>query len=403
MKEPRFGIVMAVVLLTSIVCWPSVALSDESAPTGYYVAPEQPPGSDAEGQPADAGMQSVGRTEELLQALAAAGTIPSELQDPAFDRYVDLALLGSAWADLDAALMTDVLLQFMEGERVLLRPHKAVDTNALMEVAVRLATLRGDRQSLDRLEKAGKLRGSGSLATQIAEARKTLAQVKPADPAQTISIESLTAEDFALYKACLLDIDAAVIAQDAHALDVLEEELSKSGNLPEEHRAKLQEKIKAARKSLSDNAQQPSAAANVLDKLAATTRSGWQLGPDAGTLEQGGATTPGVGIIEPGLLDVDDGIRQGGPNRPDNPTYPGNPPGTLIPPAIWTPPGTWRPPHYPPGKRPYYPPYYPPQQQQQQWIPRPPRPPQPPSKWQPPQPPGKWHDGGFSRRYYIVE
>ena len=65
--------------------------------------------------------------------------IPSDLADPAFDRYVDLSLLGTAWDLGDASLMTDVALQHTEGQRVLMRPHRAIVPEKLLEVAARLA------------------------------------------------------------------------------------------------------------------------------------------------------------------------------------------------------------------------------------------------------------------------
>src|SRR5438874_12815553 len=56
----------------------------------------------------------------------APAVLSGDVHDPAFDRYVDLDLATRAWQQADAALLADIGLQLAEGERVLMRPHKAV-------------------------------------------------------------------------------------------------------------------------------------------------------------------------------------------------------------------------------------------------------------------------------------
>src|SRR5438309_1123415 len=54
-------------------------------------------------------------------AVRAAGEeIPPPLQESAFERYVDLRLLGQALSSQNPGLLCDVALQLAEGERVLL-------------------------------------------------------------------------------------------------------------------------------------------------------------------------------------------------------------------------------------------------------------------------------------------
>src|SRR5262249_59130687 len=95
----------------------------------------------------------------------------AEFRDPAFDRYVDLTLLQEALASRDSAQVADVALQLAEGERILLRPHKAVKADKLLALAVRLAAKMQDRATLDRLAKMATARGDKGLATQIEAAR----------------------------------------------------------------------------------------------------------------------------------------------------------------------------------------------------------------------------------------
>ena len=61
--------------------------------------------------------------------------IPENLRDPAFDRYIDLALLCKAWNEKDASALADVALQVREGERILLRPYRGFSSQQLLQEA----------------------------------------------------------------------------------------------------------------------------------------------------------------------------------------------------------------------------------------------------------------------------
>jgi hypothetical protein len=63
---------------------------------------------------------------QKLDGTARVSIIPSELDDPAYRQYVDIRLLQQALKDSDSQLLTDVVLQLEEGERVLMRSHKAI-------------------------------------------------------------------------------------------------------------------------------------------------------------------------------------------------------------------------------------------------------------------------------------
>jgi hypothetical protein len=210
--------------------------------------------------------------QDVLGLLAGSTSLPPDLQDPAFDFHVDLTLLGSAWVDLDAALLTDLALQFMEGERILLRPHRAVRSSQLLEIAIRLAAVKDDRQSLARLEKAVQRTKSEALARQFDAAKKMAADAKTDAAVWTIPVETTSAAVFARYKGFLQDTLAALVVRDRATLETLQNELADMAEFPEEHRTKLNDKIKAAIDALPDEQQEASAASKVLDKLAHSTR-----------------------------------------------------------------------------------------------------------------------------------
>src|SRR5262245_61010621 len=76
------------------------------------------------------------------------------VDDPAFERYVDMEALAEAWEDRDAEALTDIGLQLAEGERVLLRSHKGITAEQVLTVAARLAADQRDKKTLQRLSRA---------------------------------------------------------------------------------------------------------------------------------------------------------------------------------------------------------------------------------------------------------
>ena len=148
-----------------------------------------------------------------------------DVEDPAFDRYVDLGLLTLAWEELDASLMTDVALQLREGERILARPHKAVQSEQLLALALRLATQQRDKETLARLDRALADRGTKQLQAQLKATQSLLAEsrgnnVGKVDP-DTTSVEAL-----AQYKTLKNDLLRARLLGDLDSLERLGQELA---------------------------------------------------------------------------------------------------------------------------------------------------------------------------------
>ena len=107
-----------------------------------------------------------------------AQTIPPELDDPAFDRYVDLGLLVRAWQRQDASLMADVAIQVAEGERILQRPRRALPAATLLELSARLATDSHDKELLERLGRIADSLGQTALKAQLAAALKLAGETR---------------------------------------------------------------------------------------------------------------------------------------------------------------------------------------------------------------------------------
>ena len=122
---------------------------------------------------------------------------PRELRDAGFDRYVDLALLCKAWDEKNASVLADVALQFREGERVLLRPHRGFSSQQLLEEAARIATETKQTEALQRLRKIVEATGSTELKAKLAGAEKLAGEARASDPALQVSIAEMTPDVFA--------------------------------------------------------------------------------------------------------------------------------------------------------------------------------------------------------------
>ncbi len=117
-------------------------------------------------------------TSNAHEQASALSSIPDELQDRGFDKFVDLDLLRVALQDLDAELVTDIALQMADGERVLMRSHKAVSADELLGVAIRLGGQQKDSATLMRLAKAVKTLGRTNHQAQVENARKLVLQLR---------------------------------------------------------------------------------------------------------------------------------------------------------------------------------------------------------------------------------
>src|SRR5437764_15129181 len=93
------------------------------------------------------------RSCAVLAGLLLAGIAPALAQerDPAYDRFVDLDQLSTAWEQKDPELLTDIALQLLEGERVLLRPNKYITADQVFNLAIKVAADTKDTPALKRL------------------------------------------------------------------------------------------------------------------------------------------------------------------------------------------------------------------------------------------------------------
>jgi hypothetical protein len=167
----------------------------------------------------------------------------SGISDPAFDRHVDIVLLGSAWDQLDAALLTDCALQLAEGERILMRNHKAITSKQVLAIATKVAAEKRDIATLDRLASVCEGTKNTAILEQVVTAKKLSGQSRKIDPATSVSAIEVSPTQFAIYQEAVTGIKAAGIVGDASYFKNLEDGLndkeSMLANLSESQRSYL--------------------------------------------------------------------------------------------------------------------------------------------------------------------
>jgi hypothetical protein len=209
---------------------------------------------------------------EAREAVVNAPSNLADIVDPAFERYADYGLLLKAYSGMNPELLTDAGLQLAEGERILLRPHKAFPADAILSLAVKAAAEKKDKAALDRLAKVAEKRDSAALKSQIAAAQKLGGQSRAIDPALMVSVDEITPEQFLVFQELVRELRRARTLGDRATVEKLAEE-AKTATLPEKKRDYL---VKSTSDCLAAMPKERVADPVVgsLDKLVATSR-GW--------------------------------------------------------------------------------------------------------------------------------
>ena len=227
----------------------------------------------AHGQEVSNSEQSSTTVSETLDA-ALLDDIPDELRDIAFDRFIDLQDIGRAWGRLDAAALADIALQLREGERVLLRSHKAIKGSKVMELTLKLATKNQDQETLARLALAAKNSGDQELSQRIAAATKLAAASRSTEAPLMLSAGETTVEGFIEIQSLLNQLNAIGVTSDTVSLNKFMESVVQSIHLSDKQRDQL---IQMAAQAKSGIAQQNDiegdSTVDALDKLAGSSRS----------------------------------------------------------------------------------------------------------------------------------
>jgi len=191
--------------------------------------------------------------------------LPEELDDPAFEQYVNITLLEAAWGDLDAELLTDVALQLAAGEKVLMRSHKAGSAEDLLKLATGVAAKNGDKDAVARIAKAADALGFDGLKAQVATAEKVAGASRKSEPALNVPADQATTVDFVNFKDILHDVKSAEVLGNREMLEDMDTALDDVEGLTDERRNYLKLVIGEALDSVpeEDDAQQNSIGATI--------------------------------------------------------------------------------------------------------------------------------------------
>ena len=146
--------------------------------------------------------------------------------DPAFAKFVDLALLTEAMSGPNVAQLTDVALGLAEGERVLVRLHRAgLSADTLMAKVVKLATRANDTAMLERVSKASTNSDRPQWAKLVAEAKEFGGNSRD-DP--MISLRKIDWNTVSLLEQVRQACDKAELTGEKHILEELKKAVAAS-------------------------------------------------------------------------------------------------------------------------------------------------------------------------------
>jgi hypothetical protein len=175
--------------------------------------------------------------------------IPADLDDPAFAQHTNVLLLGVAWDNQDPALMTDVGLQLAEGERILMRPHRAIRSDRVLELAANLAGDRHDKATLARLARVANVRRDKRLKELVV--RMAAESEKPDTHPIAHAIEDITPSALEAHRAAIRRIRAARYAGSVEGLDKLDKYFDELPYLHKAQQDHIDKEIAKARAGIS--------------------------------------------------------------------------------------------------------------------------------------------------------
>ncbi len=201
-----------------------------------------------------------------------ASSIPDELTDRSFERYVDVKALGDAYLTKNAALMADVGLQLLEGERVLLRSHRGLKSSAVFDAALRVATDQRDLATLDQLGRVAEKIGDKTLGEKVKVSRQLADKPRAVAPPLPAPDENLSANEVIAIQNQFERFERARAVGDVAGLKSLEAELKgrpgTEGSLP----AHLAKQVAEVVTSLGDAETSSDEVVAMLGNLSGTSR-----------------------------------------------------------------------------------------------------------------------------------
>jgi hypothetical protein len=223
--------------------------------------------------PSAAKTEAAGTTGDANAVSPAVEPNVGVIYDRAFDKYVDSDFVAAAWNRLDADALTDAALQLAEGERILLRSHKLGSAADVLRLASRIATSRGNKETLARITMAAKALKVEDVANQVAVAEKLGGASRADSAAATVQIDEVTPVQFAMYRDLVNAIRRASLRGDRKSLETAQQSVDKMARLTEKQRTNLKQVFEEAIKTTPAAATAGDSVASKLSKLQGASRN----------------------------------------------------------------------------------------------------------------------------------
>lgn len=222
--------------------------------------------------------------------------VPPDLDDPAYGRYVSPEAVAVAWERLDPTMMTDIALQLCEGERCLLRPHKGLPTDRILELSVQLCAEKRSASNLNRLAQAARSRSNAELAAKVAAAKQTSGAARDVDPTLMVNVDAMCPTCYEAYHGAICEIQRARLTGDTGPIDQLEKALPDLKQLEAPQRGTIHTMIQDTRKGLPAPTK-PDRTIDALTRIASARKTLDRLqGPGRGA--------PDMAPVPPELVDL---------------------------------------------------------------------------------------------------
>lgn len=233
--------------------------------------------------------------------------LPSDLQDPSFDLYVNISLLQPAWVNRDAQLLTDLALQLAQGEKVLLRTHKAGSAKDLLTLALKIAQNGDDQAALSRVAQAATALKYEDLVALSKSTNKLAGASRKDDPALSVSVEKTNLDGFAAYSWMVDQLRSVELLGDKKGLEGFGDLIDSANGLTSEQKQFLKRRMSEIQAQPDDPAMKNNQFATTIGKLDGESRHN-----DAAQILNGIGNIIGAATGTPGY---NQGYYQGGYNR----------------------------------------------------------------------------------------
>lgn len=215
--------------------------------------------------------------------------------DPIFAQYVDLDQLDYAWTFLDAEALADIGIKLADAERILFRSHPAVDSQQVLKIAVRTASVTGAKKALEKLDAYAKKNDRGDMVQQIKLASQLAGKSRSIAP--SLSLDDVSIGAFIAYKQAQHDLKAALVIGDIELLKELQERINKYTEKEPAIWTKLNNEINEQVKTMAalgapsrGGPDDMSGASSALNKLSGASRQ-WPGPPFGGGSSYGNQST----------------------------------------------------------------------------------------------------------------